>query len=57
MMPEFKITADFVFDADDIVNALEILTTHFKTLSDGNESDIIKLGKITIDKIGDNKNV
>lgn len=52
-MAQFKVVADFVFEADSIVDAFEVLSTHFKTLSEEGESNTIKLGKITIDKIGD----
>lgn len=52
-MADFKITADFVFEADNILDALEVLSAHFKSLSEDGESDIIKLGKITIDKMGE----
>lgn len=44
-MHNFKCTADFEFEAQDITDAFMVMAEHFKNLSEGHDSDIVKVGK------------
>ena len=44
----FNLKCDMEFEADNIVDALQKLSTHFNTTSESEHSDLISSGSITL---------